>query len=458
VKDLIVIMACTSPQGTMHKYLQQLYDAGIESYVDTIKDFDAVNNIGGQIAAVRRLTKQFSDYEKIVFTDAFDVLFYGTKEDVLGKIGDHVILPGERNCWPDPSLALYMPGETPWKFVNGGLLAGRPAVILDWLDKLEQHSTYHPKANNQGWFNLLKSLGCPLITVDEKTELFYCLFNENDELQMEGDRPVNSVFGTHPNFIHANGKSLVPASITKGDPSFPVRGLLGSVAVCIGLPFSGRPVPPEFALTFASQNYPLNSRRAYYAIKGKEVGEAREEIAEMAVKDRAKYLWFPDDDMSFPGNACRLLMAEMDQAADDVMVIGGVYCSKSVPAEPLVYRGEGQGAFWKWKLGDIFEVSSLGTGCMLIDVKKLPKLPKPWFKTIDGPQKQSDDLYFCQKVREAGFKILCHGGITCGHFLYDELKREFTPYLLDPKSYPMRPVTEKEPRCAREMEIPVEVA
>ena len=60
--------------------------------------------------------------------------------------------------------------------------------------------------------------------------------------------------------------------------------MLNSVSVAIGLPFSGRPIPPEFALTFGSQNYPLNTRRATYAIKGREVGEAREEIADRALQ------------------------------------------------------------------------------------------------------------------------------------------------------------------------------
>ena len=171
----------------------------------------------------------------------------------------------------------------------------------------------------------------------------------------------------------------------------------------------------------------------------------------MAVKDGAKYLWFPDDDMSFPNDTVRVLLAEMAQADDKTMVIGGIYSSKSNPSEPLVYRGEGLGAFWKWKAGDIFEVTSLGTGCMLIDVEKLKCIPRPWFKTVDaGGYKRSDDLYFCDKVRNAGFKIVAHGGIICGHWLYNERDRKFDCYYLDKNSYPMRPVSDKEPRCERE--------
>jgi hypothetical protein len=400
------------------------------------------------------MCKRFSDYQAIVFSDAFDVLFYGSKEDVLEKIPETgVLVATERNCWPDTTLGAGMPGSTDWKYANGGLLAGKPKEILQWFDEIESHPIYKESWCNQGFFNVLKYSGSHSCRFDEATTLFYCLHSENNELQFDGETPVNSVLGTHPNFIHANGKWPWPPAMVAHD-NLPINNsMLGSVAVAIGLVFSGRPIPPEFAWTYGNQNYPLNTRRAVLPIKGMEVGIARQSIAELAVSSGAKYLWFPDDDMGFPSNACRLLISELEQSGPETMVCGGIYPSKSVPSEPLVYRGEGLGAFWKWKAGDVFEVTSLGTGCMLIDVEKLKNLPKPWFRTVDGPEKRSDDLYFCDKVRAAGYKIIAHGGVICSHFLYNEKKRAFDHYELDKDSYPMRPVSDQEPHCEREMPV-----
>jgi hypothetical protein len=46
----------------------------------------------------------------------------------------------------------------------------------------------------------------------------------------------------------------------------------------------------------------------------------------------------------------------------------------------------------------------------------------------------TDDIYFCRKVREAGMRILAHGGVLPGH--WDE---HGNVYFLPDDSYPMVP-------------------
>ncbi len=208
MKDLLVTMGASEVRGYMAEYLGQLQDAGIETNIDKLGDFPNKNGggtLGFQIKKERELAQRFSDYEKIVFTDAWDVLFYGTKADVICKIpDDYVLLGAERNCYPD---ALPIAGDTPWRFTNGGLMAGSPKNILAWLDGLERHPLYRPDDINQRLYNLLLLQGSELVSIDSRTELFYCLILDNAELQFERGLPVNTLCGTHPNFIHANGKS-----------------------------------------------------------------------------------------------------------------------------------------------------------------------------------------------------------------------------------------------------------
>ena len=134
-------------------------------------------------------------------------MFYGTKEEVIAKIPeDHVLCAAERNCYPDPSLVPNIPGNTPWRFANGGLTAGTPRSILDWVDKIEAHRYYNPTGLNQGFLNALLAESSPLVQIDSRTELFYCLFGETCELEFRDGLPRNTVCNTSPNFIHANGK------------------------------------------------------------------------------------------------------------------------------------------------------------------------------------------------------------------------------------------------------------
>jgi hypothetical protein len=210
LKDLLVLMACSSVQKLQPEYMRQLTEADIDYHVEHLGP-RANENGGGtfshKVDSFRRLSKLFCEYEKLVFTCAWDVLFYGTKKEVLGKIPDQgVLLGAERNCYPDASIAHLCKGDVPWRFVNGGLTAGTPESILAWLDGIEQHLQYHPSEVDQLSLNLMRAENSPLTMIDARTELFYCLHLEGGELDFENGLPVNKLCGTHPNWLHFNGR------------------------------------------------------------------------------------------------------------------------------------------------------------------------------------------------------------------------------------------------------------
>lgn len=209
----------------------------------------------------------------------------------------------------------------------------------------------------------------------------------------------------------------------------------------IGIPSRGKKVAVEWGVLLANQNYPLNLARGMVVLRDKpnepckDIGAKRNEIVEFALDKKAKYIWFIDDDVAVPSHASRHLIYLLESSDDDVMAAGGIYCSKIEPPEPTVYRGDGLGAFWKWKKGEVFEVSGIGTGCMMIKTEVFSKISKPWFKT-DSANNVSDDLWFCKKVIAAGYKILADGNVLCDHYNYD-----FDPpraYRLPEDSYPMK--------------------
>lgn len=201
--------------------------------------------------------------------------------------------------------------------------------------------------------------------------------------------------------------------------------VIGRQGMVLGLPFCGRPVQPEWAISYASLNFPANMNLTVSAIKGIAVDEARCRIAEHAINLGAKYLFFLDDDTAPPYFAVRRLVYALEQADDKTMIAAGIYANKhTYPSEPMVFMHDGDGPFWKWKYGQVFECGSIGTGCMLIKTEVFKHLEKPWFRTINECSEDSnirkiemtDDLYFCKKVRDAGFKILADGGVVCVHW------------------------------------------
>ena len=210
-----------------------------------------------------------------------------------------------------------------------------------------------------------------------------------------------------------------------------------------GLPFAGTPVRPEWALTLAMLDRPLAYNYAFTPVHGKNVDDARNCIAALAIEHKCKYLFFLDDDVTPPKYALARLTAYLEKPHHkDVMVAGGIYCSKTDPPLPMVFRNLGAGPTWDWKKGDIFEVDGLATGCMLIRTEVFDKLERPYFKEVFEPSTDedpgvncwSDDLYFCDKVRKAGYKIVADGSLLCTHW---DLNGKM--YDLPADSYPMLP-------------------
>ena len=201
--------------------------------------------------------------------------------------------------------------------------------------------------------------------------------------------------------------------------------VVGRQGLVVGLPFCGRPVAPEWAIALQSLNYPANMNLSISALKGVEVGEARCRIVQHALSIGAKYVFFLDDDVAPPYYAVRRLIYALEQADDNVMVAAGIYVNKQpVAPEPMVFQEDGDGPFWKWKVGEVFECGSVGTGCMVIKTEVFQHLAEPWFKTVNECDEESDirklemtdDLYFCKKVRDAGFKLIADGGVLCIHW------------------------------------------
>lgn len=207
-----------------------------------------------------------------------------------------------------------------------------------------------------------------------------------------------------------------------------------AMKIITAFPFSGRYVAPEWALSMMNMKYPRNCRIGQYATKGLKRDEARVQLVEKAIAEDSEFVFFVDDDTAPPFDAVSKLMYELEISDPKVMVCGGIYTTKGAPTEPLVFKGQGLGPFWKWKFGEVFECWGIATGCMMIRTEVFKHISKPWFRDIDDIAEvggdehvygkdgkpdvfhMTDDLYFCKKVNDAGFKILAHGGVLPVHW------------------------------------------
>jgi hypothetical protein len=61
----------------------------------------------------------------------------------------------------------------------------------------------------------------------------------------------------------------------------------------------------------------------------------------------------------------------------------------------------------------------IGTALMLIDLRLLADMPRPWFQfqeTSDGERVTcGEDVYFCRRTKAAGYRVLIDSTIPTGH-------------------------------------------
>ncbi len=171
---------------------------------------------------------------------------------------------------------------------------------------------------------------------------------------------------------------------------------------------------------------------SFLKIRGLPTHRARNEIvraflkANEALKTDGKppydSLCFVDSDMDFPVDALERLRSFPGNDAFDVM--GALYWTKFWPPFPVAmkvvdknhkYGIEGWWFEWMhsgrdWQWGDIIEADGIGGGFTIIRAKVLEALVDPergiehslWFQYVEDA---SEDLYFCKKAREKGFRI-----------------------------------------------------
>jgi hypothetical protein len=123
------------------------------------------------------------------------------------------------------------------------------------------------------------------------------------------------------------------------------------------------------------------------------------------------WLFFIDDDQAFAPSTLERLLSH------GYPVVSALILQRGAPFLPTAYAEKREDSFYNLDLrsvtnGGLVQVRGCGTGGLLLRRDVLNEVIPPWFVYND---KIGEDLYFSDRLHNAGFQILVDTGCSVGH-------------------------------------------
>ena len=153
--------------------------------------------------------------------------------------------------------------------------------------------------------------------------------------------------------------------------------------------------------------------------KGLDNATAREKICEMAIENGCTHILFLDQDHVVPVQMLDLLLENKDTA-----MVSGLVCKKGEGFKQVAFGMDSEGRYLELNLpldGRIYEVAVCAFGCTIVNVEKLQKLEKPWFRDtceefFGKKENCRSDVNLCNMFRkQLKEKIFIDTRILIGH-------------------------------------------
>lgn len=156
---------------------------------------------------------------------------------------------------------------------------------------------------------------------------------------------------------------------------------------------------------------------------------ARNNLSAKAIQLGADFVLWLDSDMVFAPDILERLFADYQEGKGDI--ISGLYFRRVAPFKPVLFsavESTAEGPFTAAPESipdDVFEIAGCGFGCVLMPTDILMDVIGKYGNPFDPLNGMGEDLSFCWRVRQCGYKIVCDPAISLGHVAHMVVDRSF---------------------------------
>ena len=191
-------------------------------------------------------------------------------------------------------------------------------------------------------------------------------------------------------------------------------------------------LPAQFAHSLATlTSYGIEDVEiAVWFNLGSLIYTSRDQIAKKALLDEADLVMWFDSDMVFNPDTLKKMLEHIDNGADFVT---GIYYRRTAPFSPVAFKTmelNEDGTAFTWdefdKIPDgLFEVGACGFGCVLMKSEIFVAVFSKFGQMFTPIANCGEDIAFCWRARQCGYKILADPSIGLGHVGHTVITKEF---------------------------------
>lgn len=157
---------------------------------------------------------------------------------------------------------------------------------------------------------------------------------------------------------------------------------------------------------------------------------SRDAIAKKALLDEVDLVMWFDSDMVFAPDTMKRMLKLIDEGHD---MVTGIYYRRTPPFSAVGFKTmelNEEGAAFDWtELTEIpsepFEVEACGFGCVLMKAEIFVSVFAKFGQMFTPIANCGEDIAFCWRARQCGYKILADPSISLGHVGHTVITKEF---------------------------------
>lgn len=156
---------------------------------------------------------------------------------------------------------------------------------------------------------------------------------------------------------------------------------------------------------------------------------SRNSLATAAIQSEADYVFWLDSDMVFKPDTLVRMMETLKEK--DLDILTGLYFRRVPPYSPVLFEKldiEGVKADYAEydRIPDsLFEVAACGFGCVLMKTDVFFDVQSKFGNMFAPIGNNGEDVAFCWRARECGYRIFCDPSVICGHVGYSVVDDQF---------------------------------